>query len=274
MSESAVEPVPLSRISRRWELEDVTRRGRLALVAHRPNYLLPLSWNFSPNQQPFRPSDLAVRNEEVKLQLSFKLKLLEGIVGENGDLWATYTQRSFWQAYGRSAPFRDTSYEPTLLLAWRASYDLLGWRGRLFGLELNHQSNGLGEADALSRSWNRIVGKAVFERGNFVTELRAWWRIPEAGSDDNNPGIERYLGRGELLLSWKRDDTTVSLQLRGTADGGRPRGAGELSWSFPLGKAPSLKGYLQLFQGYGESLVDYDHVNRRIGAGVIFSDWY
>ncbi|MEP7313235.1 MAG: phospholipase A [Pseudomonadota bacterium] len=264
----------VSRIVQRWDLEDISQRGRFALLVHRPNYLMPATWNFRPNQQPFPVDSLRVNNQEAKLQLSIKVKIWEDLFGSNGDLWATYTQQSFWQVYNKSSPFRDTSYEPSLLFALRTDYNVLGMRGRLLGVEFNHESNGRGDPQGLSRSWNRIIGKAVFERGPFVMETRAWWRIPEPSSDDNNPDIQDYLGNGDLLLSWAKGGHTVSAQLRGKLSFDKPRGGAELSWSFPVHGADNLHGYLQYYQGYGESLIDYNAKSQRIGLGFAFSDWY
>ena len=263
-----------SRVLRRWDLEEISQRGRFALVVYKPNYLLGGTWNFDPNQKPFDAGTLRVTNEEVKLQLSFKVKLAEDLIGGNGDLWATYSQQSYWLAYAKSSPFRDTSYEPSLMFTWRSNFNFLGARARLFALELNHTSNGRGDFGALSRSWNRVIGKAVFERGNFVTEARAWWRIPESSSSDNNPDIEHYMGNGELMVSWERGKHTLSTQVRSNFSPGKLRGAAEFSWSFPLPKSDNLKGYLQYFYGYGESLIDYNVVTNRIGIGLAFSDWY
>ncbi|MGM8900578.1 phospholipase A, partial [Psychrobacter sp. 1Y4] len=30
---------------------------------------------------------------------------------------------------------------------------------------------------------------------------------------------------------------------------------------------------VQLFQGYGESIVDYNHENTSIGFGIVLNDW-
>jgi phospholipase A1 len=272
--ENPTEDGVVSRIVQRWDLEDISQRGRFALLVHRPNYLMPATWNFTPNQLPFSNDGVHISNQEAKLQLSIKVKIWDGLLGDNGDLWATYTQQSFWQVYNKSSPFRDTSYEPSLLFGWRSNFSVLGLRARLLGLELNHESNGRGDPRGLSRSWNRIIGKAVFERGNFVAETRAWWRIPEPRSDDNNPDIQDYLGNGDVLLSWAKGGHTLSALLRGKLSFDRPRGGAELSWSFPVRGADNLHGYVQYYQGYGESLIDYNAKSQRIGLGVAFSDWY
>jgi phospholipase A1 len=49
-------------------------------------------------------------------------------------------------------------------------------------------------------------------------------------------------------------------------------GAVTLGWSFPIFDYPYLKGYLQYFSGYGESLIDYDSYVNRIGIGLQLTD--
>ena len=95
------------------------------------------------------------------------MKLWEDILGTNMDLWAAYTQLSFWQVYNTefSSPFRETNYEPEILLNYRTDTDLWGLRSRFIQVGLNHQSNGRGRP--LSRSWNRFMANFGFERDDF-----------------------------------------------------------------------------------------------------------
>ena len=73
------------------------------------------------------------------------MKLWQDILGTNMDLWAAYTQLSLWQFYNTefSSPFRETNYEPEILLNYRTDTDIFGlMRSRFIQVGLNHQSNG------------------------------------------------------------------------------------------------------------------------------------
>lgn len=256
-----------------WDLDKESRRGKLAVKFHRSNYILPLTYVENPNEDPILEDDPTreLKNPEVKFQLSIKVKLWQDIFGKNMDLWFGYTQKSFWQFYDfeDSSPFRETDYEPELLLNFRTSYDFLGLKGRFINVGFNHQSNG--QTDPLSRSWNRFVANFGFERENFVLLLRTWLRVPEDNDDDDNPDIESYLGYGELWGYYFWKNQRFGAMVRNNFNFDDNHGALQLEWAFPL--MERVSGYIQYFHGYGESLLDYNHSIRRIGIGFIIKDW-
>jgi len=262
-----------SYLSRLWELDEETRSEGFAISPHRSNYILPFTYNKSPNVaviQEAHPED-DVKKFEVDFQLSLKIKLLQDILGQKMDLWFAYTQRSFWQLYNfeGSSPFRETNYEPELLLNFRTDYRILGLRGRFINVGFNHQSNG--KSQPLSRSWNRAVLNFGFERGPFSLLLNGWYRIPESAGHDDNPKIEKYLGYGEIWAYYFLKNHRFGIMFRNNLSFHNNRGALQAEWSFPLLKRVS--GYVQYFRGYGESLLDYDHSMNRIGIGFILADW-
>jgi phospholipase A1 len=261
-------------MERRFKEEAAVTHSRWAILPHRPNYILPYTYNDSPNNEPTQaidPSAPEFDNEEAKFQISFKLPLWEKMFGSNADLYFAYTQISLWQVYNRdnSSPFRDTNYEPEGVVVLHTDYDVLGFKNRQLAFGLVHQSNGRG-MDELSRSWNRIYVAGTLERGSFASSLKVWYRIPEDEEDDDNPDIEDYLGNGELRMGFGWRNHVFATMLRNNLQSDN-KGAVELDWSFPL--LPKLKGYVQVFYGYGESLIDYDHKNERVGVGVLLSDW-
>ena len=62
---------------------------------------------------------------------------------------------------------------------------------------------------------------------------------------------------------------SLGLNLRGNPSAGQ--GSVGVDWSFPIHR--NLKGYLQVFSGYGETLIDYNHRQNVIGFGVSLVDW-
>jgi phospholipase A1 len=268
----------------RWSLGRSGSEGRFDLRAHKPSYLLPFRYSNAPNRAPSSPTrsaagtELDLRKQEAKFQISFKVRLADwdapDVFGHGSDsrvsIWGAYTQQSQWQVYNGavSRPFRETNYEPELIAAFDPDVVLAsGWRWRLAALSLNHQSNG--RDDPLSRSWNRVIAWLGVERGGLGIQLRAWQRLNESLSTDDNPDIGHYLGYGDALVSYQAGQHTFSVLGRRNLDTGR--GALQFGWSFPLDRR--LRGTLQLFSGYGESLIDYNVRQKTIGIGVLLTDW-
>jgi len=256
-----------------WQLDDEGRRRRFAIMPYRQNYFLPYTYNFTQEKQTYEAANpgTEIQDAEAKYQLSLKMKLWEDILGTNMDLWAAYTQLSFWQLYnsGFSSPFRETNYEPEILLNYRTDTDLWGLRSRFIQVGLNHQSNGRGKP--LSRGWNRFMANFGFERDDFNLILKTWARIPEKESEDDNPDITSYLGYGEIWAGTVWRDYHLALMFRNNLRFDENRSALQFEVSFPL--LEHLNGYVQYFTGYGESLIDYNHFTNRIGVGVIVKDW-
>ena len=272
--------VPLSLLDSRWELSPESKLGTFNVRGYKPVYVLPIFASSNQNNQPHSPNpdnstaqSERLDNIEAKFQLSLKAKIWQGVFGDAGDLWVGYTQSSRWQVYNSalSRPFRETDYEPEAMLVFDTSYHILGWEGRMLGIGFNHQSNGRGVP--LSRSWNRVIANVGFERPGWTVMLRPWWRIPESRSIDDNPDINDYMGRGEIEIVHEWNGQEFGLTLRDSFRGGsRQHGSVRFGWSFPI--AGNLRGYAELFKGYGESLIDYNHNATYLGVGVSLLDWY
>lgn len=249
-----------------------TKQGRgrwLGIKSYRRNYILPISYNDQPNQALYTGLGEQFRSDEteVKFQISFELPLWEDLLVKDFDLYAAYTQLSFFQAYNDeySRPFRETMYEPELGFKWSPDLNLLGWDVESIRLAYNHQSNG--RARPLSRSWDRVVGQLKMRHENVSLGLRLWQRIDSIPGDDDNPDIVDYMGRGELFAGYDVGSHRLGLMLRNPVE----HEALQLDWTYLFSKRVGL--YLQYFNGYGESLLDYDHRVNRIGIGFMLNDW-
>jgi len=272
--------LPDSALNKQWELTHDSKTGRFHLHPYKPLYLLPIFHTTATNPLPHSPNPrntlttaLPLDDTEAKYQLSFKTRIASNLFGRNGDVWAAYTQSSRWQVYnsGDSRPFRETNYEPEVLFVFRNGYSLGRWKGRMSAISFSHQSNG--RSNPHSRSWNRVIASIGLEREQWVVLIRPWLRLSEPLDDDDNPDISDYMGRADFNLTWSHRAHEVSLMMRHSLRRGeRSHGAARLDWSFPLHR--QFYGYVQVFSGYGESMIDYNHRATYIGLGISLPQWF
>jgi phospholipase A1 len=284
-------------LSRQWNTRPNCERKLYHLMPYKQNYLIARYSN-NPDSHPVTANlgpapDQEVEQTELKFQVSIKVKVAEQM-GNLADLWFGYTQQSSWQVFNGAnvRPFRDTDYEPELILGFplRAPGSALGLAPRMVNFGLVHQSNG--QRDPFERSWNRVYGQIGLDRDvdkaqeRFAVLLRTWYRLPEGSSQDNNPDIQHYLGNGDLLFFWRHGDSNASALLRNNLQTHDNRGSLQLNWSIPITRVPSLDSvnvlplierdlrfYVQFFTGYGETLIDYNHYQTTIGIGIMLTDW-
>ncbi|TXI73782.1 MAG: phospholipase [Limnohabitans sp.] len=276
-------------LERFWELTDAANCGTFGLRGYRP-ISLSVTAADGVNGTPTSPSaghtgtPQAYTNTETRIQLSVRTKVAQGLlVGGNDEridsLWFAYSQQSYWQLFNNdlSRPFRATDHEPELIYILPLRAELPGgWRLAYAGVSANHQSNG--QSLPLSRSWNRVIGMAGFELGHrWTVNARLWQRLPEGTAADDNPDIVDKLGRGEVSVLWNPSiDNSFGMTLRpvlGSGDAGSVR----LGWWHRIGttKNPrsNLRFHTELFSGYGDSLVDYNHRRTVLNFGLTLLDW-
>jgi outer membrane phospholipase A len=176
-------------------------------------------------------------------------------------IYLGYSQASLWDLDSNSKPFRDSSYRPSIFFLdenvsqWPFSGSRLGFQG---GLE--HESNGK-DGDS-SRSIN-----IAFVRPALTIPLGGDYMITFAPKvyyyldKEDNPDIVDFRGYADFLVRFGQEDGWLfdTTYRRGTGSGKR---SVQVDATYPLRKPTfgNLGGYihLQYFNGYGESLLDYN----------------
>lgn len=245
-----------------------------ALSQYRQNYLLPLTYATSPNDLALDTTNTqTVDNYEAKYQISLKMPVWVA-EGKKSGLFFGFSLVSFWQVYNDelSKPFRETNYEPEIFYQWQTDLSALDMRFNSIAISLNHQSNGA--SGALSRSWNRIILSTFFSSQNAAYYLRAWYRLPEDDKvdindpfGDDNPDILDFIGRAELGFAVRLgQDFKLLTKIRNNLKLSENRGSIEMNLTYPVGDRYDVM--IQYFNGYGDSLIDYNRHQQRVGLGV------
>jgi phospholipase A1 len=264
-------------LDKRLKAEQWDEYEPFTLLPHESNYLMPISYvdgiaSTLSRDGVSAPSD----NLEAKFQLSLKTPLWTNIYKDKGYLFFAFTQQAYWQTYNSevSSPFRENNYEPELILMLPHYQNYEEAASRIISLSLSHQSNG--RAGELSRSWNRLKLSWVTSIGNVFINFEPWYRFNESKKTslddpegDDNPDITKYMGWFELAAAYKQGDATWRMMVRNNLRDDN-KGALRFSYSRPFNR--HLRLYVEVFNGYGESLIDYNRSVTRVGVGFELND--
>lgn len=249
--------------------EEPTGRAFRNLEPYKPGYFVN-SWFL--NQEG---SDSGYQNQETIIRFSLKRRLTTR-------LYFAYSHKAFWQIYdlANSRPFREHNYNPELFLDFGSFRELDSLRLGLF----EHESNGEqmrydtnGNPVNRSRTWDRCY-LYLEKRFNHRVSLsaKAWVvtspRRPEYRAFyDDNPDMQQYLGSGEIRLEFDGFGTHTTLMLRRGWKAGTE--TAQLDLRIPLSNISAHFDwkhdlYLQAFNGYGDSLNDYNRKVTRAAIGI------
>lgn len=203
------------------------------------------------------------RDFDARFQLSFKYRPFDPdarvaqYLPPLSNLYFAYTQTSLWDLGGNSSPFEDTSYRPSVYYKWTGAGRGVIPDGWSVGLE--HESNGRDGAD--SRSINTAFVKPTwhfdFAHGRRLTMSPKFYQYLEKS---DNSDIYKYRGYVDFQARFGREDGAIvtALYRQGTSG----HASGQVDFSYPI--SDKLFGrtgtfiHLQLMEGYGETLIDYN----------------
>ena len=195
---------------------------------------------------------------DVKFQLSVALRIWR--MTDTSEMLFTYTQRSFWDIYRESGPFRENESNPGLWFSWRP---VQGIR-LMFGLE--HESNGF-DGDR-SRSWNYVsVGCVWAAHERWRVGVRAWYGYYDR---KNCPSWFRYRGYGMFWVTYHTLNERLSATvLVNPSNWFRNYNLqGEVSWRLSRRSSYSPALFIRCDAGYAETMLSYNRYSSMVRIGI------
>jgi len=197
---------------------------------------------------------------EAKFQFSFSVPLFQ--ITPSSSIVAAYTQKSLWQVTNNqiSSPFRETNYRPQIYFMYRPDLFFLN------NIEIGHKHESNGQTATMSRSWDRAYIALELLDGPLEYGLHAWSVFGRTGE---NPDIMDYYAPWE---AWAKIYTPVGVfNTKGFYNFDTQRSGIEMGYTFYFNELIGI--YAQLYHGYGETLIEYNHSHTRFGLGLKLVNW-
>ena len=199
---------------------------------------------------------------DIKFQISIRQLLFKNLLPRNQILALTYTQKSFWNIYEQSAPFADNNYNPGLSLSRPITHNgaLIGFSSIAF----EHESNGKDSLD--NRSCNSFVLSGVyFFNDLFSTQIKVWggWL-----SDENKDLYSKYRGYGLMAINYRSQHDKIWCSIVINPRDRFKSFNTQMEISYKPSSNTNQYIFLQWYNGYGESLLEYNQYTSMIRVGI------
>ena len=204
-------------------------------------------------------------NADVKYQISFRQRLTNSYLPFNTFIFISYTQKSFWNIYKESSPFRDTNFNPGIGFGRYLISDNNNYMGSIF-LQLEHESNGKDSIN--SRSWDfiSVSGKYYFNDRLFF-RAKVWFPLVPL-MENTNTDLLTYKGFGNLSFDYRTNDERWWITANLTP---RPRFLTlntTLSVAYRVSEKFNQYLFLELYDGRGDSLLEYKKHDLKLRVGI------
>ena len=187
--------------------------------------------NYVVTGTSFTGGKISKYNSDAKFQISLRHRLYRKLLPYRIYLFLTYSQKSFWDIYRKSAPFADNNYNPSLGFG----RNFIG-EGRIKGIgmvQFEHESNG---RDSIwSRSWNRLTFTGIYLMNKNVYK-------------------RQRLSCSALMI--KRGGWNWNANWR-------------LEVAYRLFREDNQYLFMQFCNGYGESMIAYNQFRRYLRFGFV-----
>ncbi len=250
------------------------------LIGHKKNFII-MGYDARNHKEIDAAGNTYDRdNREVQFQISIKTPLYKNFLGSGGTLYGAYTQNSYWQVFDtdHSSPFRETNYAPEAFIDWDMDKKFGSSTLTKVRATFTHQSNGQDLPN--SRSWNRNDLMAVFKNDQYYYGATIWNRWNEdaktsstSTKGDDNPDLEKFIGKQKYFVKYVDGDYSVELSHQNDIlDYNINYGNTIVDISFPSFNR-NFDFMIRFFNGYGESLIDYNEKVNKISFGILLTDW-
>jgi len=213
--------------------------------------------------------EITSNSADAAFQISIRQRLTKSVLPFKTFAYLTYTQKSFWDIYAESSPFKDTNYNPGIGLGKYIFY-----KNKLVGAafaQIKHESNGRDGED--SRSWNylSLSMKYYFNaRFNLAGEFWAPWVDGE-----NNKDLLDYRGLGFVSVNYISNKHKWWLSADINPRKGFINMNTTLTAAFRISERSNQYLFARFYQGFGEGLLEFNKYTMNVRVGIcIKPDFY